>query len=111
MTGSLENTVSVNTPYSTNFLCDPSRNVLRLLNNAEVVFRSNSLKMMNIQDPLDFLMMNVSNQNSISNCHDVGAKILKRYLCLHIHARHINRNFNEEKQFAGKSAARFSGVK
>ena len=40
--GNLENTVSVNT-YSTNFLCHPSRTVLQLLNNAEVVFRSNSL--------------------------------------------------------------------
>ena len=53
MTGNLENIVSVNT-YSTNFLCDPSRNVLQLLNNAEAVFRSNSLKMMNIHDLLDF---------------------------------------------------------
>ena len=51
-----ENTVSVNT-YSTNFLCHPSRNVLQLLNNAEVVFRSNSLKMMNIHNPSDFLVL------------------------------------------------------
>ena len=109
--GNLENNVSVNI-YSTNFLCHPSRNVLQLLNNAEVVFRSNSLKMMNIHGPLDFLMMKVCNQNSsISNCHHVGAKILKRYLRLHIHARHINCNFNQEKQFAGKSAVPFSGVK
>ena len=64
--------------------------------------------MMNIHDPLDFLMMKVSNQNgSTSNCHDVGAKILKRYLRLHIYARHINFNFDQQKQFAGKSAARF----
>ena len=109
--GKLENTVSVNT-YSTNFLCHPSRDVLQLLNNAEVVFCSNRLKMMNIRDPLDFLKMKVSNHNSsISNCHDVGAKILKRYLRLHVHARHINCNFNQEKQFAEKKAARFSGVK
>ena len=67
--------------------------MLQLLKNAEVVFCSNSLKMMNIHDPLDFLMIKVFNQNSsISNCHDVGGKILKRYLRLHIHARHINCN-------------------
>ena len=30
---------------------------------------------------------------------------------LHTHAKHINSNFNQEKQFAGKNAARFSGVK
>ena len=101
----------VNT-YSTNFFCHPSRNLLQLLNNAEIVFRSNSLKMMNIHHPLDFLMLKVSNQNSsIFNCHDVGAKILKRCLRLHNHARHINCNLNQEKQFPEKSAARFSGVK
>ena len=109
--GNLENAVSVNI-YSTNFLCHPSHNMLQLLNNAGVVFRSNNLKMMNIHDPFNFLMMKVSNQNSsISNCHDVYAKILKRCLRLHIQARHINCNFNQEKQFARKSAAFFSGVK
>ena len=52
-----------------------SRNVLQLLNKAEIVFR---LKMMNIHGPFNILIMKVSNQNSsIFNCHDVGAKILK----------------------------------
>ena len=97
--GNFKNTVSVNT-YSTNFLCYSSRNMLQLLNNAEVVFRSNSLKMMNIHDPLDFLMLKASNQNrSISNCHDVGARFLKRYLRLHIHARPTNSYFFQKKQF------------
>ena len=74
-------------PYLTHFLCHPSCKVLHLLNNTEVVFRSNSMKMMNILDPLDFLMLKVSNQNHIiSNCHLVDAKILKRHLRLHIHA-------------------------
>ena len=107
----LENNVNVNI-YSTNFLCHPSRNVLQLLNNAEVIFRSNSLKMMNIHDPLDFVASEASDQNhSISNCHDVGAKILKRCLHFLINARHINSNFYQEKQFAEKSAARSSGIK
>ena len=67
--------------------------------------------MMNIHDPFDFLVLKASDQNhSISNCHDVGAKILKRCLRFHINARHISSNFNQEKQFAEKSAARFSGI-
>ena len=86
--------------------------MVQLLNNAEVVFCSNSLKMMNIHGPLYFLMLKVSDQNHrISNCHDVGAKVLKRDSLLHINAKHINFYFNQEKQFAGKSAARFLGVK
>ena len=67
--------------------------------------------MMNINARLDFLMLKVSDQyHSISNCHDISAKILKRYLCLHIHARHINSNFQQVKQFVGISAARFLDV-
>ena len=109
--GNLENTISVNI-YSTNFLCHPSRNVVKSLNNAEEVFCSNSLKTMNINGPLNRLMLKVSDQNHrISNCHNVSAKILKRYLHLHINVRHINSNFNQEKPFAGKSAACFSDVK
>ena len=68
--------------------------------------------MMNIHGPLDFVGLKASDQkHSISNCHDIGAKILKRCLCFHINARHINSNFNQEKQFAEKSAASFSGIK
>ena len=65
--------------------------------------------MMNIHGPFDFLVLKVSDQNhSISNCHDVSAKILKRCLHFHINVRHINSNFIQKKQFAQKSAARFS---
>ena len=79
--GNLENTVSANT-YSTNFLCHESGTELQLLNNAEVVFRSNCLKMMIIRYLLYFLMLKVSDQNSsISNCHDVDAKISKWRSC------------------------------
>ena len=75
--------------------------MLQLLSNAEVVFCSHSLKMMNIHGPFYFLVLKASDQNqSISNYHDVGAKILKRRL--HIKARLINSNFNEEKQFVKK---------
>ena len=67
--------------------------------------------MMNIDDPLDFLLLKVFDQNhSISNCHDVGAKVLKSYLRLHIYARHINCDFNHGKHFVEKIAARFSDV-
>ena len=52
----------------------------------QVLFRSNSLKMMNNNDPLDFVILKASDQiHSISDCHDVGAKILKRYLRLRLY--------------------------
>ena len=58
---------------------------------------------MNIHGPFDFLVLKASDENrSIYNCNDVGAKILKRCSHFLINARHINSNFNQEKQFAGK---------
>ena len=78
-----------------------------MLINAEVVFRSNSSKMMNIHGPLDFLLKVSDQSHSISNCHDVGAKILNRYLRLHIDVRHINFKFSQEKEFAEKGLLAF----
>ena len=67
--------LSVLETYASNFLCHMSHNVVQLLNNAKVVFRSDSLKMMNLHGFQIYLMLKVSDQNhSISECHDVGAK-------------------------------------
>ena len=87
--------------------------MLRLLTVSESSFRKHNSKLMELCNPLKFMLEKIPNQTpAIINCHKLYAKILSRYLRLRlrIYAKLINSAKRQEKQFSGKSAARFSSV-